>query len=68
VTIAALDQSLVLDWLIGAALAFGVAFVALRYFKVSPFWALLIGMLVFTGLHFPIGTYATKLVIPRNSP
>ena len=66
-TIEALDQSLVLDWLIAALIAFGIAFVALRYFKLSPFWALLIGMLVFTGLHFPITTHATMLVMPKAS-
>lgn len=64
-TMAALDQSLVLDWLIGASLAFGAAFVALRYFKLSPFWALLIGMLVFTGMHFPIQTHAALVEVPR---
>ena len=62
-----IELSLVIDWAVCALVAFGAAFVALRYFKLSPLWALAIGMLVFTGLNFPIPvhTFAAKVAMPR---
>ena len=66
-TIDPVNLSLAADWAIGAAIAFGAAFVALRYFKLSPLVALIIGMVIFTGLQFPITTHMTKLVMPRSS-
>jgi len=62
-----IDLYFALDWAMGALLAFGAAFVALRYFKLSPLWALTIGMIVFTGLHFPLQTHAARVGVPRNS-
>ncbi len=61
-----IDLSLAIEWAVAAVAASGAAFVALRYFKFSPLWALIIGMVVFTGLQFPIQTHAVKLVMPRN--
>lgn len=53
-----------MEWLFGALIAFGAAFVALRYFKLSPLWALIIGMVVFTGLNFPLTTHAVRVDMP----
>ena len=61
-TIDAISMSLAIDWAIGAAIAFAAAFVALRFFKLSPLWALIIGMVVFTGLQFPLTTHAVRVV------
>jgi hypothetical protein len=41
-TIDPINLSLAADWAIGAAIAFGAAFVSLRYFKLSPLVALII--------------------------
>lgn len=59
-----IDLFFVLDWVVAAALAFGAAFVALRYFKLSPLLALIIGMVIFTGLHFPLYVFTARVVIP----
>jgi hypothetical protein len=67
--IGVLDQSMMIDWAVGAVIAFGAAFVALRYFKLSPLWALIIGMVIFTGLDFPFPIMMTHavVVVPKNS-
>lgn len=64
-----IELSLAIDWALTAIIAFGVALVALRYFKLSPLWALMVGMIVFTGLHFPIPihTFAARVEVPGNS-
>ena len=51
------------EWLFTALLAFGAAAI-LKFFKLAPLWALAIGMLVFTGLQFPIQTHAVMLDMP----
>jgi hypothetical protein len=58
------NTSLAIDWAIGAVIAFAAALVALRYFKPSPLWALMIGMVIFTGLQFPITTHAVRIDMP----
>ena len=50
-----------------ALLALGAALVALKGFKMAPVWALVIGMVVFAGLWFPIQTHAVRLDMPRTS-
>ena len=62
-TIDAIILSLAIEWAVAAAVAFGAAFIALRYFKLSPLWALVIGMVIFTALQFPLATHATMAVI-----
>ncbi len=52
------------EWAISALIALGISLVALRLFKLAPTWALVIGMVVFTGLQFPIQTHAVKLDFP----
>ena len=64
-TVDAIDLAQAIEWAVAAALAFGAAFVALRYFKLSPIWALAIGMAIFTGLQFPLVTHATVARIQR---
>ena len=63
----AINLSLAIEWAVSAVIAFGAAFVALRYFKATPLWALVIGMVIFTGLRFPLATQATMAVIHMNS-
>lgn len=53
------------EWVVGAIIALAVAIAALRWLKLSPIWALVIGMAVFAGLTFPIQTHAIKLDMPR---
>jgi hypothetical protein len=53
------------EWAISALIALAVSLLALRRFKLSPTWALVIGMVVFTGLQFPITTHAVMLEMPR---
>jgi len=57
----------VIEWSFAALVALGVALAVLKLTKLGPLWALLIGMLVFTGLQFPLKTHAVKLDMPRNS-
>ncbi len=52
------------EWVVAALLALGAAILALKVFKVSPIWALVIGMAIFTGLQFPIQTHAVKVDMP----
>ena len=54
-----------MEWGVAALLALGASLIALRVFKLSPVWALVIGMIVFTGLFFPIQTHAVLLELPR---
>lgn len=56
-----------LGWLIAGLLGLGAAILALKVFKLSPIWALIIGMVVFAGLQFPIQTHAVKLDMPVPS-
>jgi len=58
-----------IEWGTAALLALGAAILALKVFKLSPIWALVVGMVVFTGLQFPIQTHAVKLnmPLPRSS-
>ena len=56
-----------IEWVISDLLAFGIAFIALRKFKVSPVWAIVIGIVVATALLFPIQTHAIKLDLPDPS-
>ncbi len=56
-----------IEWIVTAGIAFGVSLIALKIWKLSPLWALLIGMAVFTGLWFPIQTHAVMLEMPRPS-
>ena len=54
-----------LGWAVCALIGLGAALVALKYFKLSPLWAVVIGMAVFALLQFPIPTHAVKLDMPR---
>ena len=65
-TIEPINLSLAIEWAVAAIVAFGAALVALRYFKLAPLWALIVGMAIFTGLQFPITTHAT-VVMPKHS-
>jgi len=56
-----------LSWAVGALIGLGAALTALKYFKRSPVWAVVIGMTVFTLLQFPIPTHAVKLDMPLRS-
>jgi hypothetical protein len=53
------------EWAISALIALAVSLVALRLFKLAPTWALVIGMVVFTGLQFPLRTHAVLPEMPR---
>lgn len=53
------------EWAFSALLALAVSLVALRFFKLAPTWALIIGTVVFTGLQFPLRTHAVLLEMPR---
>jgi hypothetical protein len=53
------------EWAVAALLALGAALLALRVFKWGPILSLVIGMIVFTGLFFPITTHAIRLDMPR---
>ena len=55
-----------LGWAVCALIGLGAALAALKYLKLSPVWALVIGMAVFTLLQFPIPTHAVKLDIPAS--
>ena len=66
-TIDAINLSLAIEWAVAAAISFAAAFIALRYFKLSTLWALVIGMVIFTGLQFPLVTHVTMARIQRIS-
>jgi hypothetical protein len=53
-----------LIWAVCGLFGTGAALVALKYFKLSPVWALVVGMAVFAGLQFPIETHAVMHQIP----
>ena len=53
-----------IEWAVAALLALGATLVALRALKLSPTWSVVIGMVVFAGLWFPIRTHAVKIDIP----
>ncbi|HWU25863.1 MAG TPA: hypothetical protein VN154_05615 [Rhizomicrobium sp.] len=53
------------EWGFNVLLALGLSVIALRVFKMAPVWALVIGMVVFTGFQFPFRTHAVLLEIPR---
>jgi hypothetical protein len=53
------------EWGFNALLAIGLSLIALRVFKMADVWALVIGMVVFTGLQFPIRTHTVLLEMPR---
>ena len=56
-----------IEWAVSALVALGASLIALRVFKLAPIWALVIGMVIFTGLQFPIQTHAVKLdLIPKS--
>ncbi len=59
-----IDTFLAIGWGVTALLALGATLVALKVFRLSPVWSLVIGMAVFTVLHFPIDV---KLDMPRPS-
>jgi hypothetical protein len=54
----------VIEWGVGALLALGASFIALKVFKLAPLWAVVIGIVVFTGLQFPIKTHAVLIHVP----
>lgn len=56
----------VIEWAFAALIALGAALAALKLAKVSPLWAVVIGMLVFTGLQFPLKTHAVMVEMPRR--
>ena len=60
-----IDPILAVEWGVSELIALAVAIAALRWFKLGPIWAVVIGMVVFTGLQFPIKTHAVMLEIPR---
>jgi len=64
-TIDAIDPMLAAEWGVSALIALAAALSALRWFKLAPLWAVVIGMVVFTGLQFPIKTHAVLLEMPR---
>lgn len=53
-----------IEWGVAALLALTASIIALRAFKLAPIWAVVIGIIVFTALHFPIQTHAVKLDMP----
>ena len=56
-----------IEWAVAASIALGIALIALKYFKLSLVWSLVIGMVVFTVVTFPIPTHAVKVTIPAPS-
>jgi hypothetical protein len=62
-----IDPFQAIEWGVSALLALGAALIALKTFRLSPVWSLVIGMAVFTVLHFPITTHAVKVDLPRPS-
>jgi hypothetical protein len=55
-----------IEWAVAALLALGASVVALKAFKLAPLWAVVIGILVFTGLQIPISTHAVMLKMPES--
>lgn len=53
-----------IEWGFSALLALAASLIALRVFKSAPMWAVVIGIIVFTVLRFPIPTHAVKLNMP----
>jgi hypothetical protein len=64
VTIDPIDPVRAAEWGVSALIALAAAIAALRWFKLGPIWAVVIGMAVFTGLQFPIRTHAVMLEMP----
>jgi hypothetical protein len=54
-------------WGTSALVALGASLLALKVFKVPPIWAVVIGIVVFTALGFPIPTHAVRVDMPQNS-
>jgi hypothetical protein len=58
----------VIEWSMAALLALGVTVLALKVFRLAPLWAVVVGMVVFTLLFFPITTHAVLLkMLPPKS-
>ena len=55
-----------LVWGVTAALALCASLLALKVFKLNPLWAVVIGMVVFTGLNFHIPTHAVLIKMPQQ--
>ena len=55
-----------IEWGVAALLSLAASLIALRAFKLAPMWAVVIGIIVFTVLHFPIQTHAVKLDMPAS--
>ena len=55
-----------IDWGMAAGLALVASLIALKVLKLAPLWAVVIGIVVFTGLHFPIMTHAV-IQVPKTS-
>jgi hypothetical protein len=53
-----------IEWAMAAILALGASLVVLKVFRFAPVWAVVIGMVVFTGLQFPIKTHAVLIDMP----
>jgi hypothetical protein len=53
-----------IEWGTAAILALGASLVVLKVFRWTPIWAVVIGMIVFTGLQFPIKTHAVMIDMP----
>jgi len=51
-------------WAVTALLSLGVSLIALKMLKLSPLWAVLIGMVVFAAIWFPIRTHAVMIKMP----
>ena len=66
VTIDPIDPMLAVEWGASALITLAVSIAALRWFKLGPIWVVVIGMVVFTGLQFPIKTHAVLLEMPRQ--
>ena len=54
-----------IEWGVSAILALGASLIVLKVFRLAPVWAVVIGMIVFTGLQFPIKTHAVMIDMPR---
>ena len=54
-----------IEWGIAALLSLGATLIALKVFKLAPAWAVVIGIVVLTGLYLPLRTHAVRIEIPQ---
>ena len=54
-------------WGTAALIGLGVALFALKVLKLPPIWALILGMVIFAGIQFPIATHAVRIDMPSKN-